>query len=147
MQHVPIYKIIKYLKIAGGCMAAFFIAQLLVRHVFISYSPEVRPRLGTYIATQYQRNKAKLNPLAWFSPQKEQQRMYSRGSLEQVSQYIAPGVKAATDDGISYTEFTLDEVEWIRYTYTNSEGEKVEIEVPKGHNVPFDAEDSSLLQK
>lgn len=147
MQRLPVHKIVKYLKIAAGCMLAFFIAQLLVRHVFVSYSPEVRPKLGTYLAKQFERNKNKLNPLAWFKPETEQQKIYSRGSLEQISEYIAPGVKAATDDGISYTEYTLDEVEWIRYTYTNKDGEQIEIEVPKGRNVPIETEESSLIQK
>ena len=63
----------------------------------------------------------------------------SNATIEFLKQSLKPitkGVSAATQDGYSYTEIKLNEIEWVRITYTLSNGETVTIEYPKGTTPP-----------
>ena len=63
----------------------------------------------------------------------------SNATIEFLKQSLKPitkGVSAATQDGYSYTEIKLNEIEWVQITYTLSNGETVTIEYPKGTTPP-----------
>ena len=49
---------------------------------------------------------------------------------------ITKGVSAASKNGVGYTKFNIDEIEWAKITYTLKNGKVITIQYPKGTNPP-----------
>jgi len=110
---------------------AFLGSQLLTKEVFIANSPTIRPNLGPYMATRLQNvfsnTSQSLALLFYKSPAEELK------NLPLIP--VAKGVYAKSNDKASYTEYRVNEVEWIEYTFT-VKGKEIKISVPKGQDPP-----------
>lgn len=129
---------------------SYLISNFSIKNVFLADSPKVRQNLDQYFLAKINNTKdqilAKLNFNLNFFPIFNQsainnvaQNQTSEQTIEFLKKSIQPvtkGVSAAEQDGYSYTEFKLDEIEWAQITYTLKNGEIITIQYPKGTNPP-----------
>jgi len=116
-------------------LLAYLFSEVLVRTVFVSYSPKIRPNLDKYIVHRISqlRDAIQRKETAVLSPQ----------ALEEYADYVAPGVKAAETEGTGFSEYEIDSIIWVKHTITLKNGEKVKVEVPKGQTPP----DASMFEE
>jgi hypothetical protein len=139
---------------------AFLVSSFVVKNVFLADTPKIRPNLGGYLMAKI--NSVKENMLAKlnfnFVPSSQPQvpvneppaNTVAENQTNQTSQTdngivnvlkeslkpVTQGVSAAEKDGYSYTEFKLDEIEWVQITYTLNNGKQITIQYPKGTEPP-----------
>lgn len=140
-------KIDFYSRITIALVAALLTSQLLVREVFLGYSPRIRPDLADVLV---ERSLALINIdnyLAFFRGKPET--LPETGKLaktpEQARQELAgipfretfiKGVLAKETDNASLIQVTMDEVEWVEIPYSRANGELTTIKIPKGQAPP-----------
>lgn len=128
---------------------AYFMSSFSVKNVFLVNSPKIRPNLGSYLLARI--NNVKENMLArlnfsFLLPQFNQEpnnNLVANQNREEAINFlknslkpVTKGVSAAEENGYSYTEFKLDEIEWAKITYTLKNGQTVTIQYPKGTEPP-----------
>lgn len=128
---------------------AYLLSSFSIKNVFLADSPRIRSNLDHYLLAKI--NNVKENVLAKLNfgsllPQfnqvpnnnlaatknREETINFLKNSLKPVTR----GISAAEKDGYSYTEFKLNEIEWVQISYTLKDGRVVNIEYPKGTNPP-----------
>lgn len=131
---------------------ALLISSFAVKEVFLANSPKIRPNLSGYFLAKMNVTKdnilARLNFNFLSRPRQEidqtqtgtfAENQTSNGTVEFLKQSLQPitkGVSAASQDGYSYTEVRLNEVEWVQITYTLKNGQTITIQYPKGTEPP-----------
>ena len=150
MKNIFIKKIsTKYLKIFLVLVIAYYIADFSVNNLFLANSPRLRPNLYDYFLAKI--NTVKENLLSRLKinffqttqmanlaedkaedKKREEIMMFLKNNLKPITK----GISAASKDGYHYSEFRLDEIEWVRITYTLNNGETITIEYPKGTEPP-----------
>lgn len=131
---------------------AFLISSFAVKDVFLADSPKIRPNLGNYFLAKINETKdnilARLNFNFSSNPSVEvdqsqvdtvaesQNNNTTTNFLKKSLSPITKGVSAASQGGYSYTEFKLNEIEWVQITYTLSNGKTITIQYPKGTEPP-----------
>ncbi len=135
---------------------ALLASSFSVKNIFLANSPKIRPNLGGYLMAKV--NNAKDNILARLNfnflpsftaktelpidePQVDTfaENQSGSGAIDFLKESLKPitkGVNASSKDGYSYTEFTLNEIEWAQINYILSNGETVTIQYPKGTKPP-----------
>ncbi|MBI4129870.1 hypothetical protein HY468_00990 [Candidatus Roizmanbacteria bacterium] len=135
-----------YSKILIALVLALLTSQLLVREVFLGYSPALRPD----IADRFVETALALinvdNYLAFFRG-RENQTPLPLGAptptpniLDQLAaippRQIVKGVYAKETEDVAYTEIHYNEIEWVNYPYRRNDGTQVTIQVPRGQQAP-----------
>lgn len=119
-----------YLKIGSSLLMAFFLSTLLIKDVFIGYSPTIRPDLAQYLGDKY------LNKNFYASLFQQNNNSLSEEMLKRTLKPISKGVSASTFNNASYTQYTVNEVEWIAQSLTLSDGRVIKVSYPKGSSPP-----------
>lgn len=133
-------KFIEYIKIGGILSVAFLVSSFMSSEVFFVNSPDIRPRL---IANWIQKTKtsiAKLNPLS-FDKKLKQGEKPSEILKEEKPLLLMKGVYAKSAPNMTSTEFNVNEMEWVEYSFVlpGEAGEpdrNIKIRVPKGEAPP-----------
>jgi hypothetical protein len=132
-----------YIRIVLILLIAFLLSKSLSNNIFLADSPKIRPNLDTYFLAKINTTKdnilAKLNFNFSFPKNNfvaNQSRNQTIEFLKNNLHPITKGVSAATRDNYSYTEYKVNEIEWVRVTYTLKNGKTINIEYPKGTNPP-----------
>lgn len=142
MSNAYIIRLIRiYSKVAVALVAAVLTSQLLVREVFLGYTPRVRADLADRLV---ERSIALINldryPL--FNRQREIQRLpadiasLTKQFAEMPARALVPGVYAKEVDGASYTEIHFEQVDWVEIEYRRKNGERETIKIPRGTAPP-----------
>lgn len=128
----------------------YLISIFLIKDIFMAYSPKIRPNLGSYFLAKINKTKknilAKLNFNFNLFPSfniPSSNNIASNQNQEEIVNFlksslkpISKGVSAATKGNYSYTQFRLNEIEWVQISYTLKNGRVINIEYPKGTNPP-----------
>lgn len=114
---------------------ALYISVFMVNDVFYVNSPSVRPNFLARILTKTQISLAKLNPLR-ASPKLKQGEKPSDVLKEEKPVFMMKGVYAKTAPNMSSTEFKVDEVDWVEYSFTLKDDRTIKVRVPKGQAPP-----------
>lgn len=112
---------------------ALFISIFIVNDVLYVNSPTVRPNFLARILTKTQVNIAKFNPLSIKLKKGEKP---SEALKDEKPLFIMKGVYAKSAPNMSSTEFKVDEVDWIEYSFTLKDGRTIKVRVPKGQTPP-----------
>lgn len=128
-------KLIEYIKIIGLMSLAFIISLFMVNDVFFINSPSVRPNFLARILTKTQISLAKLNPLKASTTLKQGEKP-SEALKDEKSLFIMKGVYAKSAPNMSSTEFKVDEVDWVEYSFTLKDDRTIKVRVPKGQAPP-----------
>lgn len=112
---------------------SFLLSSFFIKNVFLANSPKIRPNLGRYFLARLINFKNDF--LATFDSQKQKEKQII-ANLKKSLKPITKGVKAASVPGYSYTEFKVDEIEWLEVTFTLSDGRKITVRYPKGQEPP-----------
>lgn len=150
-------------KIFFVLLISFFVSNLMIGNVFLADTPRVRPNLDQYFIAKIVSTKdnflakfsfdfslPKFNLALngsnsdsgstsnWFSNNNSGTgtRQAKMDFLKSTLKPITKGVSAASKDGYNYIEFRMNEIEWVRITYTLKNGKVVNIQYPKGTNPP-----------
>lgn len=124
-------------KFMVALVGALAISELLVKDVFIGYTPSVRPDLADRLVT---RTLAAVNADTYISfftdrgkprPSLDGETLKERLS-EVPPQQIVAGVYAKESNDGTITEIHYDEIQWIEVPYRRKSGEVVVIKIPKG---------------
>ena len=136
-------KLNNLLKIFLILFFSFLVSYFSINNIFLANSPRIRPNLDRYFLAKI--NNVKDNILAkinsnFLLPKNifvaDQNKNPPIEFLKNDLKPITKGVSAATKDNYSYTEFKLNEIEWVRITYTLKNGKQLTIQYPKGTNPP-----------
>jgi hypothetical protein len=133
-----IHIISKYL---AALVAAFLVSELLVRDVFLGYSPTVRPDLADRLVN---RTIAFANLDTYINFFSEEDTPPGAINFEEFKQQIATlprtqivkGVYAVETDTGTLTEIQFEEIEWQSLEYRRKDGTRVTIRIPKGTSPP-----------
>lgn len=118
-------KIKDYAKIMAVLGLALLASGFMRDNVFLANSPKIRPNFVARIFTNAQRTLARLIPQ---SPSQ---------ALKNVKpELLMKGVYAKSGQNMTATEFKVDEVEWVQYTFTLKDGRVITVKVPKGQTPP-----------
>lgn len=134
-----------YSKIFIALVLALLTSQLLVREVFLGYSPALR----LDIADRFVETTLALvnvdNYLAFFRGRDETPLppgvpTPTPGVFDRLAgvppRQIVKGVYAKETDEAAVTEIHYNEIEWVEYPYVRNDGTRVTIRVPKGQQPP-----------
>lgn len=140
----------KYLGFFIALIFSYFISNFFVKNIFLSNSPKIRPNLGKYFLAKISNTKEKIlgklnfnlnffssNNYSYNNTSNDQiRRQQIMDSLKSSLKPITKGVKANSKDGYHYFEFKLDEIDWVKITYTLNNGKTITVQYPKGTNPP-----------
>ncbi len=112
---------------------SFLLSSFSIKNIFLANSPKIRPNLGRYFLAKIINFKDDF--LATFDPQKQKEKQIIV-NLKKSLKPITKGVRAASVPGYSYTEFKIDEIEWLEVTFTLSDGRKIKVKYPKSQEPP-----------
>ena len=128
----------------------YFISSIFIKNIFLANSPKIRPNLGGYFLAKINNTKEKIlarlnfnfNLFPSFNIPSSNNIVSNQNQRETVNflksslKPITKGVSAATKGNYSYTQFRLNEIEWVQITYTFKNGKTITIQYPKGTNPP-----------
>ncbi len=136
-------KMKKFGLIAILLVVSFMISGFANKEAFIGNSPTIRPHLGSYIAM---RVKTIIHPISTYiallqgkdpSEVKIKSVAERNANLQSVPfSNIATGVAAREKEGVAEVRYDLNNIKWIRYSYTTRAGTKITIQVPEGQKPP-----------
>ena len=130
-------KLNKYLKIGIALVLSFVVTGIVKTEVFVADAPEIRPYLGEYIVWRLKDTGYRAKELAFFwRKDKPEDNQTIAERLKKNLKPIGKGVRAAEDDGVSYTQITIDEVVYIETSYTLPDGRVLKVKSPKGFEPP-----------
>ncbi len=128
---------------------SYLLSNFSIKNIFLADSPKVRQNLDQYFLAKINSAKdqilAKLNFNLKIFPNFKQfdnniaQNQINEQTIKFLKKSLQPvtkGVSAAKQDGYSYTEFRLNEIEWVEITYTLKNGQTITIQYPKGTEPP-----------
>lgn len=128
-------KLIFFSKLAAIFILSYGVSSILVSGIFIGYSPTVRPNPRQYV--QFKIDKLIASVRQTFHLESTLKESSSDTNfLKQVTEQIAPGVRAADVPGKVYFEYDIDKVQWKIIEYTTEKGEKIKVRVPQGMSYP-----------
>lgn len=158
------YNYKKYFSFFIALGVAYLLSGFSINNLFLAQSPSIRPNLDQYFLAKINNTKesilAKLRfnftlpsfNLAlnntdtnsssnsnWFQNNNSNSvsnREEKMNFLKSTLKPITKGVSAASKDGYNYMEFKINEIEWIKVTYTLKNGKVITIQYPKGTNPP-----------
>lgn len=140
-------KIDFYSKITIALVAALLTSQLLVREVFLGYSPRIRPDIADVLVEKSLALINIDNYLAFFRgkpsslPETEQPAKTAQQAKQELAQIpfketLIKGVYAKETEDAVLTEVKFEEVDWIDVSYQRASGEVTTIRIPKGQTPP-----------
>lgn len=123
---------------------AYFASSFSINNIFLANSPKIRSNLPQYMLAKINNTRenilAKLNFNINFFPSSSQNNTITEKQtidfLKKSLKPVTKGVSAAYKDAYSYTEFKVDQIEWVKVTYTLKNGKTVTIQYPKGTKPP-----------
>jgi len=136
-------KISIYIKLISAILIAFLIGGFLIKEVFLAGTPKINPYAWNNITSKVKTSTSKF--IALFKPKPSQNitnqnvARQNNPTVEFLKNNLKPitkGVSAASKDNYSYTVYKLNEVEWMKISYTLKNGETINVEYPKGTNPP-----------
>lgn len=128
----------KYIKIFSIFVITFAATSLLINNVFLGYSPKIRENFPEYIASKIGNYFSQIRSIANKSPQKDSSND-EKAVVEVLKKSLQPvtkGVRAAQSGNVSYTEYKLNEVEWVVINYILTSGKTISVKYPKGTTPP-----------
>ena len=135
----------RYSKILVAFVLAIVASELLVKEVFLGYSPQVRPDLADHVV---ERSMALINTdnyIAFFSgenrpPSKREQKeniaQYKEVTEQTPAVQIVPGVYAKETAEGQYTDVNYHEIQWVEVEYARANGQVEVIKIPAGVEPP-----------
>ncbi len=135
----------RFNKLFLALLISFIISSFFIKHIFLANSPKIRSNLDSYFLAKIKSSQESIIAYLRFNlfRQKIDTNNLANYSKEQINQYlknnlkpITKGIKAATLPGYGYTEYKLNEIEWVQIEYTLKDGRKIKINFPKGTTPP-----------
>lgn len=141
MHNAYIIRLIRiYSKVAVALVAAVLTSQLLVREVFLGYTPRVRTDLADRLV---ERSIALINLDRYppFNRGTTRPRIADTATLAEQfatlpARAIIPGVYAKEIEGASYTEIHFEQIDWVEIQYRRKNGMIETIKIPRGTAPP-----------
>lgn len=113
----------------------FGFSYLLVKDVFIGYSPQIRPNLPQYAYLRIT-DTVDSARIAFFGPKRSDLAgTPNRKELASRLSQTAPGIRGSQYKNASYNIYDLNDVEWKVVGYTFSDGSRVRVRFPRNENV------------
>lgn len=130
-------KINNHLSIFIVLVIAFGFSYLINTRVFVANSPKVKPFLGENIVWGVKNALHVTKEFAFFWDRNKPINTanvadYLKTNLKPISK----GVKAAEENNVSYTQYNLNDIEYVQTTFTLSNGKVIKIRYPKGISPP-----------
>lgn len=135
----------KYVPLILAILVSFLISSFMISEVFIAQSPRINPyfvsnikekaitavmgKVGTFVA--FLQNKP-YRPSGETIEEEASRKGAVAKILEKGLKPVAKGIHAASSENNSYTEYTLNDVEWVVIEFTDSDGNVHKFEIPKG---------------
>ncbi|NTU47256.1 hypothetical protein HGA88_06525 [Candidatus Roizmanbacteria bacterium] len=132
----------KYFLISIILIISFVITHIMISVVFIANSPQIRPQLAKYLVqlilekTSQTTQKIATLPTVTLKPSVKQLTEQQVDLIKSQAKQLATGVRAASNENISYTEYNLNTVTYREISYKLSSGKTVKIRVPNGIEPP-----------
>jgi hypothetical protein len=129
-----------YIKIALVVLVSFAAVKGLSNEIFIADSPRLRPDMGENIARRLDALIPKgKSQIAQEAPPGANVKPIQEILADVPLKEVAQGVYAKEGDGMNYTIFKEEEMEFVLYTFT-IRGEEVKLRVPKDSEPPSQEE-------
>ncbi len=135
-------KIDFYSKITIAIVLALLTSQLLVKEVFLGYSPRIRPDLADVVMEKGLALINIDNYLALFKGKSGSNLAKSeeeaKKELEKVSlkATLVKGVYAKETENAAFIEVNMNEVSWVEIPYQKASGETIMLRIPQGTKPP-----------
>jgi len=128
---------------------AYLLSNFSIKNLFLANSPKMRSNLDQYFLAKIINTKEnilaklrfnislpKFNLASNNNIVSEPVRQQKMDLLKMALSPVTKGIRAASKDGYSYTEIKLNEIEWVKITYTLKNGKTINVQYPKGTNPP-----------
>lgn len=125
-------QIITYLKVAGALVMALVLSFALTSHLFVDYSPQVRPRLVEYLKLKVTDTVASIKGMFGQYDETEYADKLDPTIEELQNRTVqqAPGIRATQYQNATYTEVDLETVELKEVEVTLKNGNTVKVKIP-----------------
>lgn len=130
-------KLLVFIKLAFILSVSFVLSKFFINNIFLAKSPKIRPDAVNYIATRIKNTLSDSNFFAFINKKNISDKAQAAliESLKKNLKPITKGVKAASQDGASYIEYS-NNVEYEIIAYTLSNGKQIKIRYVKGMQSP-----------
>lgn len=137
MNNTYMHFITKYARIMVAILLAFLASEIMVKEVFLGYTPQVRPDLANRVVDSTLALVNIDSYRAWINGETRQERI-NRLALEQenYTNTITPGVYAKETSTASELYINVEEVEWVTIPYVKKNGETINLNIPAGVEPP-----------